>query len=149
MAVVEELKIRVSAELGDTNSSINRLINALEKLGTVTKQTNKETSKSSGNANKAITGYNKVANAMRRILFRRAVVALIREIGKALSEGIQTMYAWSQAHDQTFAKTMDSFATEMIYVRDALGAAVAPMITAVMPALISIADAFVEVINQI
>lgn len=101
-------------------------------------------------------GLSKVANGFKRVLFYRAIRTAIKAITDGLKEGTENLYKWSQAMGgaansagQTFAQSMDSIATSMLYFKNSIGAAVAPLISALAPIIDMVVDKIVTLINLI
>lgn len=93
-----------------------------------------------------------VGAALKRILFYRVIRTIIKEIGAAFRTGIGNLYGWSQMADGRFAASMDRMATAMLYFKNSIGAAVAPLLNALAPALDYLIDkivAFLNVVNQL
>ena len=95
---------------------------------------------------KSISGF---VRSLGRIAFYRAIRAAIKEVTQALSEGIGNLYQWSLLIDHTFAKSMDKIATSMQYLKNSLGAMVAPIINTLAPAIDFVVDKFVDGINLV
>lgn len=101
-------------------------------------------------------GLSKVVNGFKRVLFYRAIRTAIKMITDGLKEGTENLYKWSQAMGgaansagQTFAQSMDSIATSMLYFKNSIGAAVAPLISALAPIIDMVVDKIVTLINLI
>ena len=92
---------------------------------------------------------NSVGAAFKRVLFYRAIRSLIRKIGEAFKYGTNNLYAWSQAVDGRFAASMDRITTAFNYFKNSLGAAVAPIINALAPAIDYLIDKIVSLLNVI
>lgn len=93
-----------------------------------------------------------VVSSFKRVLFYRMVRTVIREIGDAFKYGVNNLYAWSNALGGEFAASMDSIATSFAYFKNSVGAAVAPLINALAPAIDFVIDkavALLNVINQL
>ena len=108
--------------------------------------------KSLGNIVKhTTTHFNKLLGSIKRVALYRAIRAAIRMITNGFKEGTENLYAWSNAFDSTreFANSMDRIATAALYVKNSLGAMVAPIINTLAPALDYLADKFVGVLNII
>lgn len=82
-----------------------------------------------------------------RILMRRAITAVIRSITKAFSEGVENVYRYSQAIGSGFAPALDSAKSMMTQFKNSIGAAVAPLIQALIPVFNQIVSAAINVIN--
>lgn len=108
--------------------------------------------KSIGGFAKSIGG---VVGGFKRILGYRLIRTLIKEVGQAFGEGIKNLYGWSKAmggatiSGKNFAQTMDGLATSSLYFKNSIGAMVAPIISALAPAIDYIIDKIVALINVI
>ena len=108
--------------------------------------------KSLGNIVKhTTTHFNKLLGSIKRVAFYRAIRAAIRMVTNGFKEGTENLYAWSNAFDSTreFANSMDRIATAALYVKNSLGAMVAPIINTLAPALDYLGDKFVGLLNII
>lgn len=91
----------------------------------------------------------------KRIVGYRIIRSIIREITQAFGEGIKNLYGWSKAvgganmSGKNFAQTMDGLATSSAYFKNSIGAAVAPLISALAPAIDFVIDKVVALINVI
>ncbi len=86
-----------------------------------------------------------------RIAMYRFIRTILKEITGAFKEGTDNLYQWSRAVGGQFAQSMDSVATNLQYMKNSIGAAVAPLMNALAPAIDYIVQKFVqlvEVINQ-
>jgi hypothetical protein len=96
-----------------------------------------------------------VIGGFKRILGYRIIRSIIKEITQAFGEGIKNLYGWSKAmggamvSGKTFAETMDGLATSSLYFKNSIGAMVAPIISALAPAIDYIIDKVVALINVI
>lgn len=112
--------------------------------------------KAAANSVKKFTGGLKtVLSGLGRIAMYRAFRRVIRAITEALQEGTKNLYGWSQAfggaviNGKNFAQTMDGLATSIKYLSNSLGAAAAPIISALAPAIDFVIDKIVALINVI
>ena len=99
------------------------------------------------NISNAIKKVTQFVNSIGRIALYRLIRTAIKEIGKAFKEGTENLYQWSLLVDRTFANSMDKIATSMLYLKNSLGAMVAPIINSLAPAIDLVVDKFVEGIN--
>lgn len=90
-----------------------------------------------------------VASAFKHIAFYRFVRTVIKEITEAVATGVNNLYQWSNALGENFSANMDSAATSMLYFKNSIGAAIAPILNALIPALNALIDKIVEAINWI
>ncbi len=86
-----------------------------------------------------------------RIAMYRFIRTILKEITGAFKEGTDNLYQWSRAAGGAFAQSMDSVATNLQYMKNSIGAAVAPLMNALAPVIEYIVGKFVqllEVMNQ-
>ena len=132
---IESLEKQID-KLGDNGS------NAFKKIDKSTKKANN----SSKNYNKGLRGLLQTA---KRFLIFGTFFTIQRQISQAFSEGTQNLYQYSKAIDGKFAQSMDRLATSFLYLKNAIGAAVAPIINAVTPALERLIDTVAEFGNKL
>ena len=94
-------------------------------------------------------GINTLLSSFKRILFYRMVRTVIKDIGQAFTEGTKNLYQWSKLANGEFAESMDKIATTALYVKNSLGAMLAPIINAITPAIEHLAEVFVTLVNAI
>lgn len=87
--------------------------------------------------------------AFKRVLFYRTVRTIIKEIGDAFKEGTKNLYFWSDGIGGRFAKSMDMAATSMLYLKNSIGAMVAPLVNTLAPVLDMLIDKLVALINVV
>jgi len=89
--------------------------------------------------------------SIKRVATYRLIRAALKMITNGFKEGTSNLYEWSKQFDKTqeFAKSMDKIATAALYVKNSLGAMVAPIINALAPALDWLAEKFVGLLNTI
>lgn len=94
-------------------------------------------------------GLSNVINSFKRIAFYRFIRTVIKEITEGFREGVNNLYQWSKMLGGEFAKSMDTIATSTLYMKNSLGAMVAPLINALAPAIDFVIDKFVALLNVI
>lgn len=97
----------------------------------------------------ASNGLSKIAAAFKRILFYRIVRSAIKEVTQAFAEGMNNAYAYSKAISGPLAKNMDALATSFLYLKNGLGAGLAPIINALTPTVTRLADAVASLGNAV
>lgn len=101
----------------------------------------------------AKTGLDKFLSTVKRLVIMRAIRAGIREVAKGFSEGTENLYRYSEAMnsaDSASAKnSLDSVATSLLYLKNSVGAAVAPLIQSLVPVLQSVVNWAVQAANAI
>ena len=88
-------------------------------------------------------------DSITRIAMYRLIRFALKIISDALKEGIVNLYQYDKAFGGDFAKSMDSLAASLLYLKNSLGAMVAPIITSLAPALSLILDIVAEIANAI
>ena len=92
-----------------------------------------------------------LTSSLKRIAKLRVLRGIIRSVTQGISEGSQNLYAYSQAMGSVdaanFANTMNQVASTFLYVKNAIGSVVAPIMNILSPALTWIAEKFVAVAN--
>ena len=91
-----------------------------------------------------LTGF---LSAIKRIAVYRAIRTALKEITQGFREGMQNLYQYSLLIDGKFKDSMDSLATSALYLKNSLGAMVAPIINALAPAVDYLVDKFVDLLN--
>lgn len=130
---------------------LERLGNALANIGAVKGLSNTSTDiRNIGNEASRATGkLEQFFNSIVRIAMYRLIRFALKIISDALKEGIGNLYQYDKAFGGDFAKSMDSLATSFLYLKNSLGAMVAPIITSLAPALSLILDIVAEIANGI
>ena len=100
-------------------------------------------------ASKATDKLGQFFDSITRIAMYRFIRFALKIISDALKEGIVNLYQYDKAFGGDFAKSMDSLATSLLYLKNSLGAMVAPIITSLAPALSLILDIVAEIANAI
>lgn len=138
-------------------SIFNRILGGTSKvfsaIGMFGSKAFEKISKSTKKAHNSSRGYQKglrgLLQTAKRFLVFGTFFTIQRQISQAFSEGTQNLYQYSKAIDGKFAKSMDRLATSFLYLKNAIGAAVAPIINAVTPALESLVDTVAEFGNKL
>lgn len=85
--------------------------------------------------------------AIKRIAVYRAIRTALKEITQGFREGMQNLYQYSLLINGQFKDSMDSLATSALYLKNSLGAMVAPIVNALAPAVDFLVDKFVNLLN--
>ena len=94
-------------------------------------------------------GLKNIISSFKRIAFYRFIRSVIRSITDGFKEGVNNLYQWSKLLGGEFAQSMDRIATSTLYMKNSLGAMVAPLINALAPAVDYLIDKFVALLNVI
>lgn len=93
-----------------------------------------------------------ISNLIKRfksMTIMRAMRYIIRQIAAGLSEGMKNVYFYSQAVGTSFAPAMDSAASALLQMKNSIGAAIAPVIQALIPLLNQVVSVFITLINYV
>ena len=130
------LKIKTVCDLTgaqQASSALGKLQKAFAGMGSQTKHTN--------------TIFSNFLGSLTRIAKLRMLRGIIRTITSAFKEGTENIYRYSQAMGSAdashFASTMDALASSFLYMKNSIGAVVAPLLTALLPAIQTVVNWFV------
>ena len=140
------------AQISDADiTRLERLGNALANIGAVIglSDTSTDIRNIGKEASRATGKLGKFFESIKRIAMYRLIRSALRAITTALKEGIGNIYQYDKALGGDFAKSMDSLATSFLYLKNSLGAMLAPIITSLAPALLLILDIVAEIANGI
>lgn len=145
---------------GYENKDVRRLVSEIERL-----QSQIDKLKGSGSTafdgirrsakrtKKDVFGLFKSLTSLRRMIgrmiLRRTVYAALRAILTAFKDGTNNIYQFSKSINGEFAKSMDRLSTSFLYLKNGLGAATAPIITILTPALERLMDSIAEFGNRV
>ena len=87
------------------------------------------------------------ASSVLRIAKYRIIRTMLKNISQGFTEGRENLYNWSAAVNGHFAKSMNNLATSTLYMKNALGTLVGPLMESLAPALNWIIERLVEAIN--
>lgn len=133
----------------DTGMKMERAVDESENASKAVKGHGRAAEEAGKAAKRGASGIKVFWESLKRIAFYRFVRSIIRSITDAFKTGITNLYHWSAAVDGTFAKSMDRIATSTLYLKNSLGAMLAPLINTLAPILEFIIDKIVDVINWI
>ena len=136
-------------------TSIKKAVAAIKKVGDAVKNASGKMKKfgnyiggkldnAVGGAAKKFAGFTR---SFGRIAMYRAVRFVLSQISNAFKEGTNNCYQYSKAIGGKLASSMDRIASSFLYVKNSIGAMVAPLINAVAPAIEYVADKAVDLIN--
>lgn len=89
----------------------------------------------------------RLSNEFARIAKRMLIRAIIKQLVAGFKEGLQNLYFYSKAIGTDFAPAMDSAASSLLQMKNAIGAAVAPAIQALIPVLQTVVSWFITAVN--
>lgn len=117
----------VTAYVGAVKTAFGALGNAASKLG-----------------NKLMA----IPRSFMRIAKYRFIRTIIKQITHGFKEGTDNLYQYSKMINGQFAKSMDMLATSQLYFRNSIGAAAAPIINQLAPAIDLLVDKIVNLLNK-
>ena len=137
--------------------ALHKLGNALTKVKTAAAKAKTAMSKLKNMLGSALaakvkqttSGLGQMFSSFKRIAMYRLIRAFLSALTKALQEGINNLYQYSNAMGGTFAQSMDRLATSSQYLKNSLGAMAAPIINALAPAIDFVIDKIVTLLNYI
>ena len=91
-----------------------------------------------------------VTNLVKRfksMMIMRTLRYLIRTLAKGFSEGLQNVYFYSKAVGTSFAPAMDTAASALLQMKNSIGAAVAPLVQALIPVLQTVVNWVITAVN--
>lgn len=93
--------------------------------------------------------FGKLFASIKRIAMYRLIRFMFSQLTKAIKDGINNLYQYSLLMDGTFSKSMDKCATSFLYLKNSIGAMIAPLINSIAPALDFIIDKVVNLFNMV
>ena len=152
---------RLAGAMEIAKSSASEFISVLKQLGSVASSVRKRLLQMAGGAIKnqfqrmtstvknLVGRLGGVISSFKRIAYYRLIRTVLREITQAFKDGTNNLYQWSKALDEAFSKKMDQGATNVLYLKNALGAALAPVLVSLINLLNAVIDKIIEAINWI
>ena len=98
---------------------------------------------------KAFPLISRIGTQLKNIMIRRTITAALRSIVSGAKEGIQHMYEYSKLINSSFAPSMDAAASSIAQMKNALGAALAPVLQSLIPILQNVINWFINLINYV
>lgn len=146
-----------SANINSTSADVARTARDAEKA---TESVSKSSKKASGGLSVLksqlgglVSPLGKVVKMFGRIAMYRLVRSAIKAISTAAKEGVNNLVMYSAALNSTDAAaanaTMSEYATTLLQVKNTLGAALMPILTALLPVINTIASAFITAANAV
>ena len=152
--------------VGSTASDIANLEATAAKLGYRLKDTKdldalRKAAKDAGHslekigesAKKGASGLSKFVSSLKRIALYRAIRSILKTITSAIKEGTQNLVRYSAAIGGIDAsranETMSKFASMGMQVKNSIGAALMPVLKALMPVIQTIANWFMTAANAV
>ena len=136
-----EAKSRAKAEANVTNE-IKNATQATEQQGSALGKIKE----GFGNLTSGLSGFfSKVKRIATTMMIRAAIRGLIKDV----KEGVNNFYEWSKLNNGTFAKSFDTIKAKGQELKNSIGAAIAPVISAAIPVIQSLANAAINAFNWV
>ena len=129
------------AALKGVSTAAKSAVNACKTLGSTIG------SKLSSKVKQTTSGMGQLFSSLKRIAMYRAIRFFFAQLTAAMKEGIQNLYMYSSLMGGTFKGSMDSLATSFQYLKNSMGAMVAPLINMIAPAVDALIDKFATLLN--
>lgn len=101
-----------------------------------------------GNESSSSSGkLGQLLSSIGRIAMYRAVRSAIKAVSAGIKTGIDDLYQYSATINGPFYQSMNNLASSFLYLKNSVGAAVAPLINAFAPAIDVVIDKVVTLIN--
>ena len=145
------------SHLGEDSQEVSKVWNGIKEdakeTGDAVKKTTKEVEKSGNSAKKAEGFWSKLGRSFKRIFLYRAIRKIISEIGQSAKEGLENVYEWSSAvgsMDVSETKSnLDRLSSSSLYLKNALGSALASALQIVTPLIEWLANACASAFNWV
>lgn len=92
-------------------------------------------------------GFKKLALSFGRVLKFKVISFVLNQISAAIKDGSKAFYEYSRAIGGDFSKNLDNIATGLLYFKNSVGAAAAPIVNVIVPAFDALIDKVVEAVN--
>lgn len=157
---IENLEIKVTHDVRQANQQLNELTKTLRKARRQVGQIEKAVGTSASPFNKlseslkdSTSKAKKFLSSIKRIAGYRLIRFALKAVTSAIQEGIGNLYQYSKAmggmDSQHASTTLDAFASKMLELKNAIGAAAMPVINALMPTVNALANAFIKAANAV
>lgn len=144
----------LKASTEKASESFARFKNVAKSLASETKMLGKGIGQNLANSIKSIDmPFKNLAKSLMRIAKLRLLRGIIRSITGAFKEGLSNIYQYSAAMNNMDAShmkgSMDSLASSLLYMKNAVASAVAPMIAQLVPVIAQVANWFVTAASAV
>ena len=133
--------------------STDKLSANFDKVGKNGKKSLSDIFKRSNKAHKSLTGVHKllrrISDSIQFFLIYRVLSSVFQTITKSIQEGTANLYQYSKAIDGRFANSLDRLSTSFLYLKNAIGAATAPIINYFTPAIEQAVDRLADMANRL
>ena len=145
--------VQAAGELEQLVSPASKVANELRATGKSAGDAEKKLKEVGKSAKHGASGLSKFVSSLKRILMYRVVRSILSNIANAAKEGVQNLVLYSKAIGGIDASranaTMSQFASISLQVKNTLGAALMPVMRALMPVIQTLANWFIIAANAI
>lgn len=138
-------------------------LRVVSRLKPLVRETAQETQKVRTSANHAANAFKKLENrlthsrkessflaaAIKNVVVYSAISRTLGAINTGFKEGTDNLYQYSKSINGSFAGSMDRMASSLLYLRNSIGAVIAPLANTFAPVIESTTDKVVEFVNKI
>lgn len=99
------------------------------------------------NVSSAVKSLQKFTSSLGRIAMYRALRTVMKKLTQSIKEGIDNLSAYSRLIGTEFHKSLDSLATDALFIKNSVATVAAPIINFVKPAFDALADSIANALN--
>ena len=136
-------------QIANTISQIQGMQEEVENLTATTTGLTGAWNSFKGGLSKLFPTLSQLLGRFKQIAKYRALRYVLRSITSGFSEGVKNVYYYSKAIGSDFSTSMDNAASSLEQMKNSIGAAVAPVIQALIPYLQTVVSWFISLINYV
>ena len=148
----EKIK-EIDTAIKPITKSTDKLSANFDKVGKNAKKSLSGVSKHSNKSYKSLTGVHKllrrISDSIQFFLIYRVLSSVFQTITKSIQEGTTNLYQYSKALGGNLSENLDKLSTSFLYLKNAIGAAVAPIINYFTPIIEQVVDKLAEFANRL
>lgn len=146
---IENLSIGINVDTSEVDKGLKRVRSLFSSMGEGISKGGNVFAKLTKNVTKTNKGFTNLGRVTKRVLTYRYIRNFVAAIENGLKEGLTNLEAYSERFGTAFKPNMDSIRESLLFVKNATGAMVAPIINFLTPAVNALADAFANMANQV
>lgn len=152
-AITDEDTIRLVSSLDDVLHDLSDTLNDLrldsQAAGNEIEDIGDAAKKANSDLKRSTRQMGEFAFALRSTIVFGAAFAAVSAVTDGVKTGADNLYQYSKILDGAFAGSMDRLASTLLYLRNSIGAAIAPLVNVFAPVLESITDKVAEFMNKV
>lgn len=152
-AITDEDTIRLVSSLDDVLHDLSDTLNDLrldsQAAGNEIEDIGDAAKKANSDLKRSTRQMGEFAFALRSTIVFGAAFAAVSAVTDSVKTGADNLYQYSKILDGAFAGSMDRLASTLLYLRNSIGAAIAPLVNVFAPVLESITDKVAEFANKV